>query len=185
MLNNEILSHFLLTVFYFFLITVFRGKFDYSLIFLWLGAFLGIFLLDLDHFIYWFFSHPEKEDSKEAKRILKEKGVGGCFELISLLKKTHQDHRSLIFHTATFQIILLVLAFFVISSGGSLLASSLVISCNLHLLKDEWQDYFKNKQNLTDWLFWQIKGFSKERYLSLYLISVSLIFIVLTLFLSF
>ncbi len=48
---------------------------------------------------------------------------------------------------------------------------------NLHLLKDEWHDYQKYKESLTDWLFWQIKGIPVQKYLKLYLVAASLIFV--------
>jgi len=179
MIKNEVASHLLLTFIYFFIASLFKG-FNLDLIWLWLGAFFGTFLLDLDHLVYWFLTHPEKEDSVQAKSLYK---AGNCKALYRLLQDYHHTHVRLIFHTATFQIILFVLAFYIISAGGSVFGSALVISVNLHLLKDEWFDYFnKGKAGLIDWLFWQVKGLPKEKYLDIYLLGATLFFLVLTIF---
>jgi len=142
---------------------------------------LGTFLLDLDHLLYWFFSHPEKQDSQYAKVLLKTRNYRGMY---ALLQRTHQAHTRLTFHTALFQLVLLALAFYVLTSGGSLFGSALVMAMNLHLLKDEWFDYLSGKrETLADWLFWQIKGVAVEKYLRLYLAGVSAVFLLLSLIL--
>lgn len=186
MKKNEIISHLTASFFYFLALSVLRLKIDAGLVFLWLGGLFGTFLLDIDHFLYWFVVHPEKEDSVVARRILLDKSMklkGKLKEWYLLLEKWHFTHRRLIFHTALFQVILLVLAFYIISSGGSFFGSGLVMAACLHLLKDEWQDYQKDKERLADWLFWQIKGIPVQKYLKLYLAAASLIFAGLSLLL--
>lgn len=179
MVGNEIVSHLLITFIYFSFASLFKG-FDINLVWLWLGAFLGTFLLDLDHLVYWFLTHPEKEDSIQALSLYKVKDYKGLYDL---LHNWHHTHTRLVFHTATFQAILFVLAFYIISAGGSVFGSALIMSVNLHLLKDEWYDYFKKgKTSLSVWLFWQINGISKENYLNLYLFGATAIFLILTVF---
>lgn len=173
MLNSEIVSHLLVTIIYFLLISLFHFKLDINLFWLWLGAFGGTFLLDIDHLLYWFVVHPEKEDSQQAKALLKFRNYKGMYRILLAF---HATHTRLIFHTALFQIVLFILAFYVISSGGSFFGSGLVMAACLHLLKDEWQDYQKDKERLADWLFWQIKGIPVQKYLKLYLAAASLIF---------
>ena len=178
MLGSEIISHFLLTIIYFLLVSVFRGRFDVSLVWLWLGAFLGMFLLDLDHIIYWFVTNSEEEDSRQARALFKTKNYKGMY---LLLKRVHETHRHLIFHTATFQVVLLILRFYLLTAGGSVLGSALVLSLNLHLLKDEWFDFFGGrKEALKNWLFWQIRDFSAEKYLAPFLVGASILFLILT-----
>jgi hypothetical protein len=177
--GNELVSHLLVTLIFFFIASLFKG-FNLNLLWLWLGAFLGTFLLDLDHLVYWFLTHPEKEDSIQAMSLYRTKNYKGLYVL---LQAWHQTHTRLVFHTATFQAILFVLAFYIISAGGSVFGSALIISINLHLLKDEWFDYFrKGKTGLAEWLFWQIKGLPVENYLNLYLFGVSALFLILTIF---
>lgn len=178
MKKSEVASHLVISFFYFLVLSVLRFKIDAALVFLWLGGLTGTFLLDIDHLLYWFVTHPEKEDSQEAKALWQQKGLGGYVQLYQLVQKTHYTHDRLIFHSAVFQVILLVLAFYLVSSGGSFFGSGLIMSVNLHLLKDEWQDYAKRGESeVVNWLFWQIRGIPVQKYLNLYLIIVSLIFI--------
>ncbi|RJR23419.1 hypothetical protein C4578_04260 [Candidatus Microgenomates bacterium] len=179
MIGNEVVSHLLFTFVYFIFVSLFKG-FDLNIIWLWLGALLGTFLLDLDHLVYWFLTHPEKEDSIQARQFYKAKNYKALY---GLLQGWHHTHTRLVFHTATFQVILFVLAFYIISAGGSIFGSALIMSVNLHLLKDEWFDYFKKgKAGLIDWLFWQVRGVPKERYLDIYLLGATTLFLVLTIF---
>jgi hypothetical protein len=77
--------------------------------------------------------------------------------LILLLERYHDTHTRLIFHSALFQVIFLIFTLYIFTSSGSLFGSGLVAGINLHLLKDEWQDYSENPAHLNDWLFWRIK----------------------------
>lgn len=182
MFGGEIFSHLLVAVIYFLAVVVLRGKIDTNLLWIWLGVFVGTFLLDIDHFIYWFVTHPEKEDSKLAGVIWRTKGNRGFEEFYHLLKNCHSSHDRLIFHSVVFQTVLLLLAFYVLSSGGNLFASAFILAMNLHLLKDEWQDYFRSPARLSNWLFWQVRGINTEKYLDFYLTAASLIFLLLTVF---
>lgn len=187
--KNENFSHLLVTFVYFLLVSVSRWQFDFGLIWLWLGAFLGTFLLDIDHLIYWFITHPEEEDSIEAEKIVSDKmrvtkGFDRIKEIVKesyeLLQRFHHSHTRLIFHSVVGQAILFILAIFVLTSGGSIFGSSLIMAANLHLLKDEWTDFGKNKDHLADWLFWQIREPKSREYLKEYLVGVSLVFLILT-----
>lgn len=188
-LKNEVFAHLLVTFVYFLLVSVSRWKFDFGLIWLWLGAFVGTFLLDFDHLIYWFITHPEEEDSIEAEKIVSDKmraakGFSRIKEIIKdsyeLLQRVHSSHARLVFHSVVGQAILFVLAIYVITSGGSIFGSALVMAANLHLLKDEWTDFRRNKDHLADWLFWQIREPKLKEYLKEYLVGVTLVFLILT-----
>lgn len=189
--QSEIVSHLLITFVYFFLVSVLRWKLDFNLFWLWLGAAVGTFFLDIDHLVYWLVTDPEKEDSKEARETIRRSttsttGItsitGRLRELYVLLKRVHFTHTRLIFHSALGQIILLILAFYLLTSGGSVFGSAFIMAMNLHLLKDEWVDYQKDKGHLADWLFWQIKDEGIKSYTREYLIGASLIFLGLTRF---
>jgi len=191
MLNSEVFSHLIVTLVYFLLVSVLRFRFDLSLLLLWSGGLLGMFFLDIDHILYWFFYLPQKEDSKEAKLIWERRpaspakrgeGIRKLWEMGKLLEKYHTTHHRLYFHTAVFQTFFLIVTFFVLTSASNILMSSFVMSINLHLLKDEWGVYFKDKTGLSDWLFWQVKLASPQKTLKTYLIIVTLVFLLLTFF---
>jgi len=172
--KNEVFSHLVITFFYFFTVSVFRLKLDINLVLIWLGGLLGAYFLDIDHLIYWFVTHPEREDSKQAKILFEENNWGGLYRLLTV---SHSSHTRLVFHTVLSQIVLLILAFYILSSGGSLFASAFIMSINLHLLKDEWWQYLQGaRASLADWLFWQVRGIATEKYLAFYLAAVTIIF---------
>lgn len=187
--NKEIWSHLLVTVVWFLLVAFLRGKVDWGLLGLGLGAFGGIFLLDVDHFFYWFLTNTDKEDSQAAKKIWETRGKGfsgfrqSFKKLWELLSENHKTHTRLVFHSLLGQIVMLILAIFVVTSSGSIFGSALILSLNLHLLKDEWEDFFRDKEHLADWLFWQVREPKLKEHLGVYLGAVTLIFLLLTGFL--
>lgn len=190
--DNEVVSHLLVTFIYFLIISVLKlvtGEVALGwlgvlgILGMWGGAVLGTFFLDIDHLIYWFVTNTDKEDSKEARRLgrLGDLGIIKRFkELFELLKRVHFSHSRLIFHSVIGQVILLLLALYLITSGGSVFGAGMIMSINLHLLKDEWTDFFKNREHLKDWLFWQIKDNGIKENLKEYLIGASLVFLILT-----
>jgi hypothetical protein len=60
--------------------------------------------------------------------------------MIKLLFDTRGERRKLIFHSAFFQVIFVVLSFLVITSSGSLFGMGLVLAFFLHLLVDQFVD---------------------------------------------
>lgn len=180
MINSEVFTHIIVTVVYFLAITVLRGNFDISVLWLWVGAFVGAFILDIDHLIYWFWTNPQKEDSQQAFSIWKTKGLKSGKDLFSLLKNSHFSHQHLIFHTVVFQVVLLITTFFVLTSSNNIFVAGLVLSMNLHLLKDEWQDFIKNPVILSGWLFWQVRIENPRSFLDFYLTLITIIFLFLT-----
>lgn len=109
-----------------------------------------MFLLDLDHFIFWYFLKPNLEESRLAKIALNRGDFKSIFRLIQI---SHNTHHNLIFHHYFFQIILVLFSFFIFTSTSNLFVHSLTISLNLHLLIDEYLDYFHDPKILQKWLF--------------------------------
>lgn len=180
--SREVVSHYLVTIIWLELITILRwsvGSANWRMAWLWLGGLAGTFLLDIDHFLYWFYYHPEKQDSQIAKILWQKRDFKG---LLMLLGRYHDTHTRLVFHSFLFQMVLLIFTFYIFSSVGSYFGSGLAAALNLHLLKDEWEEFFEKKyDHLNDWLFWQIKkevSFSSQK---IYLILVTLIFIIFSL----
>ena len=187
--QNEFTSHLAVFIAYFLFLSVLRFKIDFDLVFFWIGGLFGTYLLDADHLIYWFFAHPEKEDSIKAKAELEEvKKIGGVRgmkqginRLYQLLINSHQTHNRLTFHTITFQIILLAVTIYVLTSSGNPFGAGLVIALNLHLLKDVWQDYLQRGESvLADWFLWQVRDWGFERYLREYLVIVTFVFLIIS-----
>lgn len=175
---KEIIGHFLATLVWLIFVTLLKDL-SRNLIYLWLGAFAGTFILDIDHLIYWFWFRPEKQDSLLAKMLWRKRDFSG---LLALLARYHDTHTRLIFHTALFQVILLIVSLYIFTSGGSYFGSGLVAALNIHLLKDVAEEYLRKRYgHLNNWLFWQIgKKISAEAQ-KIYLLSVTFVFILLSL----
>lgn len=136
---------------------------------LFLGLSLGSFFLDIDHLIYWFYTHPSLEESRLAKVIFKKNDFKS---LLKLLETTHKSHTELTFHHISFQLVLLFVSIFVFTSTSSVLGASFLLSLNIHLAVDELDDFLTNKQHLQNWLFSRLDRQLPLNYLKPYLIFV-------------
>lgn len=72
-------------------------------------------------------------------------------DTFKFLYETRSERKDLIFHTAFFQLIFIVLSFLVLSSSGSIFAKGMVLAFLLHLLVDQAVD-IKNVQSFDNWL---------------------------------
>ncbi len=113
----------------------------------WVGGIVGNFLPELDHFIYIYFLRPHELTSQRVSYMLGRKEI---LRSLNLLAGTRSERTKLIFHTAGFQLIFLVLTFLVITSSGSLLGRGLVLAFSLHLLIDQVVDLVETG-NLDNW----------------------------------
>ena len=122
----------------------------YQFFFLFLGLFIGSVFIEVDHLIYWFFLHPELEESQLALTAWKKKDFKSLFKLF---QSTHHQHTSLIFHHYFFQIILTLISFFIFTSTPNIFIKAFTLATGLHLLLKEYYDYRENPEFLKSWLF--------------------------------
>jgi len=144
--KKELLKHFLVVFFVFFLISLAKHWFEISYYVFWLGGIVGVLLPDIDHFIY-VFSRPHEVTSRRVTAMLGRKDYKNTY---SLLSETKSERNNLIIHTALFQLIFLVLTFLVITSSGSYFGRGLVIAFSIRLLSEQYSDY-KNNGNIQNW----------------------------------
>lgn len=128
-------------------VSIFRGYLSFSYWSLWLGALIGTILPDLDHLLYVFFLKPQELTSQRVSYMLAKRNLWGS---LNLLAETRSERTKLIFHTATFQLIFVVLAFFVLTSSGNILGRGLVLAFFLHLVLDQAVD-FSETGSLDNW----------------------------------
>ena len=177
-MKHEFRYHFLASSVIFVLSAIFLviGKIEsVKLLHLFLGFFVGSFILDLDHFIFWFFLKPNLEESRLARAAIQNRDLKSVY---SLLKASHQTHYNLIFHHYFFQVILVLFSFFVFTLTDNLFVTSLIVSLNLHLLIDEIIDYFYAPKTLQKWLFARENSQLPVKFLGRY-ISVFSLFLVI------
>jgi len=181
MFKKEFLSHLLVGIGWLVVITLLRWSWHLDLAWFWAGGLIGTFLFNLDHLLYLLVINPHELTSQRVQRLLAQKKIKET--LILMAQTTHERHY-LSFHSAFFQVILLVLCFFVLTSTNHLFGSGLVMGMMLHLLKDEVEEWLTGQEErLKKWLFWQVKfdvSFEQQR---LFIILMVLFFVVLNLFL--
>lgn len=143
---------------------------------LFIGLGLGSFFLDIDHLIYWFYTHTSLQESRIARAAYKR---GDFKSLIDLLAATHKTHTDLIFHHYFFQILLLTISLYVFSSTSTVFGKAFLLALNIHLLVDEVVDYKDNPKHLQNWLFARSPKQIPQSHLKQYLFffsSVTMVF---------
>lgn len=147
-MKKELAVHFLTTIVLFLLLSLFRHYFAISFWPLWVGGIIGTILPDVDHVIYVYYLRPYEVTSQ---RVMYEANKGNLMQVWDLLSATRAERRNLILHSVIFQVLFLVLGFFVITSTSSLLGRGLVLAFLMHLFVDEIID-LRTNGSLMNWL---------------------------------
>ena len=148
-MGKELLKHVLAAFVFTLLVIVVKGWFDFSFLILFLGAAVGTLLPDIDHVVYVFFLSPQELTSQSVGYMV---GKRNFWEAVKLLAETRSERKELIFHTVFFQLIFLILTFFVITSSGSVFGRGLVLAFSLHLLIDQVVD-LRQTGGLSNWFY--------------------------------
>lgn len=114
----------------------------------WLGGLIGTVLPDIDHIIYFYFVSPSDLSAKRFDFMAHKHQLKRMAEL---LYDTRSERSNLIFHTIFFQVIFLILTFWMLSSSGSLIGKGLVLAFALHLSIDQLID-LTGMGNLSNWM---------------------------------
>ena len=148
-MGKELLRHFLAAFVFTVLVIVAKGWFDISHLIIFLGAALGTILPDIDHAVYVFFLSPQELTSQRVNSMV---GKRNFWEAAKLLAETRSERKELIFHTTFFQLIFILLTFFVITSSGSAFGRGLVLAFSLHLLIDQVVD-LRQTGGISNWFY--------------------------------
>ncbi len=175
-MRKEILSHLVPTLVFLVLVTLAHWQLNFSLIFFWLGGLFGSLFLDIDHLFYAYLQAPHEFTSQRVKRLFEQKQfkVG-----MILLFETQEERGRMIFHSVLFQIILLIVCFFVLTSSASLFGKGLVLGMLLHSLTDQGFEFIKNGE-IENW-FWQFKEKPGINLQAIYLAVIFIVFVVFSL----
>lgn len=145
-MKKDLLIHFAFSLAFFTLITLFKGRIELAFIPFWVGGIIGTLLPDVDHLLYVYFFRPSEATSQKVSGLISENKYKESWDILT---STRSERSGLIFHTAGFQIIFLVFAFFVTTSTISLLAKGIVLAFALHLIADQLVDYIETKSYET------------------------------------
>lgn len=147
-MKRELFIHLAFWFSFFVLISLFKHFLSLNYWPFWLGGAIGVLMPDLDHLIYVFFLGPQELTSQRVGFLWDRREYK---RLIELLYETRSERKGLIFHTLFFQVIFLVLTFWIMSSSASLFGKGLVLSFAIHLSIDQLVDLIEMK-NLSNWL---------------------------------
>jgi len=147
-----------------------------QIFYLFLGLIIGIFLLDIDYLIFWFYIKPNNEESRLIKLAIENKEFKS---VIKIIQNSHQTHYNLIFHHYFFQVILTLFSLFIFTSTKNTFTSALTLGLNLHLIIDEIIGYRVDPKTVQKWLFArepkQLPLIFLKRYIAVF-ISFTLLF---------
>jgi len=172
-MKRELSIHFLFLISFLILVSVFRKWVSLAYWPLWAGGIFGTFLPDIDYIIYVFLLDPHNITSQKVNYFLKQKNYLGALDILVL---RGDEKRNLIFHSAFFQIIFLVLTFLIITSSGSLFGIGIVLAFSLHLLIDQLIDFTKFG-NMDNWTRNLLPNISKNQTTACWGIMVVVFFI--------
>ena len=146
-MKKEIFIHFAFLISFLIFVSLFKNYFSLSFWPLWVGGIVGTILPDVDHFIYILFLKPNELTSRRANSMLEKRSI---METLKFLAETRYERTKIIFHTASFQLIFILLTFWVLTSSGSIFGRGLVLAFLLHLVIDQSVD-FNQMGNLSNW----------------------------------
>jgi len=119
-----------------------------------MGGVAGLFLLDLDYFLYVFYVRPDDPLSFKAKDLFQKKDYRG---MLGVIKEVSQTGYEFTLHSALFGPVIFILGVFVLTSSGSFFGAGLILGIFLRYIWDSWELQRKNPTELNKKLFWQIK----------------------------
>ncbi|MFC1625742.1 hypothetical protein ACFL1Q_01780 [Patescibacteria group bacterium] len=163
-MKRELLIHIAFLVSFFIFVTIFKGWFSLAYWPFWLGGLVGTFLPDVDHVLYVLMLKPYELTSQRISYLLERKELK---KIVELLYETRSERRGLIFHTAGFQMLFLVLTFWMVTSSGSLFGRGLVLAFSLHLLIDQIMD-LNDIGSMANWNTVSLVDLTDRKKASLY-----------------
>ena len=131
--------------------TSFKGNITDAIL-IFLGAILGIFMLDLDYILQAYILEPEDNFSKLFRDYIKSKDYGGAFDY-SIYHADEVENKTL--NSAVFQFAMMFFCIFIATSNLSIFYKSLVLSTQLNTIFRFFYFYFQGHGK--DW-FWILKN---------------------------
>jgi len=176
-MKREVLIHssFLFTFFIF--VHLVKKWFSLSYYPFWIGGILGTILPDIDHLLYVSVIKPQEPLSLKVREMFKNKQY---VLAIKLLESGRGSLVGLVFHSAGFQLLFVILAFLVVTSSGSIFGRGLVLAFSLHLLVDQLSDLMASG-NLNGWFKRFPFVFDKDKQV-LYWVANALVVLIFGLF---
>lgn len=154
------------------IITLLSWPIPWQLSFFWVGGFFGLLLYNLDHVAYLLWQAPEAATAVKFRQLSKERRFRETF---TLLEETSQERKRLVGHSVIFQIVLVVLAFFAVSSTASYFGKGMVMGMFLYSLVNQGLLLLRGR-DLTNWL-WQVRIKPSRKGEAIYFLILVVLFV--------
>lgn len=126
------------------------------------GCLAGTFILDLDYFIYAYFTDTDKDFSKTFRAFIKHGDLTNAFNYLEIHKNSIQDK---ILNSGLFQIALAASSLIVVAARTNALVQALVLSAFLNSIYRMYEFYFKDQ--IDEW-FWAFKFKLDKKFIVIY-----------------
>ncbi|OGM12897.1 hypothetical protein A2141_05905 [Candidatus Woesebacteria bacterium RBG_16_40_11] len=146
-MRKYLITHLAFLLAFFLLITLLKHWFSLIYLYFWAGGMVGFAFPLVDHLLYAYVLRPEEVVSERIRYMIRKRELKNALNFIIL---TRHERSKLILHTAYFQAFFFVLAFWVITSSGSIFGRGLVLAFSLHLFIDQVID-FMDKRDIGIW----------------------------------
>lgn len=143
------------------------------IILIFLGAFLGTFLLEIDRLLTFLIFEPKSNLSLEFRGLIKERNFEGALTFFEKQKPVNGGNTLL--KSAVFQVILAILSLYICATTVNPFAPALVLSAFSQSFYYQLRDY-QEKSDISDWFFVLKERPTKNFYLG-YFIILGLIFV--------
>lgn len=165
-------------------LTLIKRWFSYSYALVWLGVLFGYYLPFIDHLFYAYILRPDSEVSKNIRNMISIRNLISIKRirgLITYVNETREQREKLIIHTAYFQVVFMILTFYVLSSSGSMFGRGLVYGFSLKLLLGQVLQYLEKKE-IGKW-FTEMPFSMDQHKTKVYLYANGLVLLIFTLML--
>lgn len=129
------------------------------------GALAGTFTLDLDYFIYAYFTDPSTDFAQTLRGYFKHKDYTNA---ISYIYYHREDIKEKTLQSAMFQIVIGALSFFMVFAPINFFAKALIISTYVNSLYRLAEMFFENPEKAKSW-FWMLKEKPSPKGVKVYL----------------
>lgn len=159
-------------------LTLFKRWFNFTFALVWLGVIAGYYLPFVDHLFYAYLIRPEQEVSKNIRSLVSIRKIK---QLVAYVNETQDQRERLIIHTAYFQLVFLVLTFYILSSSISMFGRGLVYGFSVKLFVEQVLQ-FLGKKEINKW-FSEMPIAMDQHMTRVYLYANGLVLLVFTLML--
>jgi len=162
---------------YYVMLVLIRWQWDLGVVWLFGGGLIGILFEYVDRLVYVYVVAPKEKLCVHVKRLVEKKRYK---EVVGVLKTRGFSERRLPMRSVIFMAAWVPMAFFLVTSTGSMLAIGLVMGVGLHLLYDVLLDWY-HPRRIKKWLLWPIARPVSDREVKIVVVVYAVLFGVMSL----